>query len=455
MQQSSHEQDAELRNYLSSHGIEHVKLGVADGDGILRGKYLSRDKFLSALTKNLGFCDVVLGWDSNDQLFDNTTFTGWHTAYPDATVRVLPATGREIPFEPKTALFLGEFTGRAESVCPRGTLRRVLERAAGMGYEVNAAAEFEFFLFEETPQSVREKGYRQLKTMTPGSFGYSVLRASVHSDLYHELLNLGQTMRFPIEGLHTETGPGVLEAALIYSEALEAADRAVLFKTFAKVLAQRHGLMATFMAKWSNAVPGQSGHLHISLRGSDGQSVFHDPGKPHEMSDAMRWFVGGQQALMPELLSMIACTVNSYSRLVPGYWAPTSATWGIENRTTALRVIRGGPTSQRVEYRIAAADINPYIALAAAIGSGLWGIEQRIEPDAAIEGNAYQQDHPPNRQLPATLYQAAERLALSKPARALFGDAFVEHHAATRQWEEREFRKAVTDWELARYFEII
>jgi len=228
MQQSSHEQDAELRNYLSSHGIEHVKLGVADGDGILRGKYLSRDKFLSALTKNLGFCDVVLGWDSNDQLFDNTTFTGWHTAYPDATVRVLPATGREIPFEPKTALFLGEFTGRAESVCPRGTLRRVLERAAGMGYEVNAAAEFEFFLFEETPQSVREKGYRQLKTMTPGAFGYSVLRSSVHSDLYHELLDLGQTMRFPIEGLHTETGPGVLEAALTYCDALEAADRAAL-----------------------------------------------------------------------------------------------------------------------------------------------------------------------------------------------------------------------------------
>jgi glutamine synthetase len=455
MKQSSHEQDAELGNYLTSHGIEHVKIAVADGDGILRGKYLSRDKFLSALAKNLGFCDVILGWDSNDQLYDNTRFTGWHTAYPDATVRVLAETRREIPFEPKTALFLGEFAGRAESVCPRGTLRRVLERAATMGYAVNAAAEFEFFLFEETPQSVREKGYRQLTTMTPGSFGYSVLRASVHADLYHELLDLGQTMRFPIEGLHTETGPGVLEAALTYCEALEAADRAVLFKTFAKVLAQRHGLMATFMAKWSNAVPGQSGHLHVSLRGSDGQSVFHDPGKPYEMSDAMRWFVGGQQALMPELLSMVACTVNSYSRLVPGFWAPTSATWGIENRTTALRVIRGGPASQRIEYRIAAADINPYIALAAAIGSGLWGIEQRIEPDAAIEGNAYQQDHAPHRRLPATLYEAAERLAASAPARALFGDAFVEHHAATRQWEEREFRKAITDWELARYFEII
>jgi glutamine synthetase len=445
----------DLRTYLSDHGIEHVKIGVFDTDGILRGKYLSREKFLSALDKHLGFCDVILGWDSNDQLYDNTKFTGWHTAYPDAIVRVLPATRREIPYESKTALFLGEFAGRAESVCPRAALRRVLERATTLGYQVFAAAEFEFFLFEETPDSIRRKGYRRLKTMTPGAFGYSMLRSSVHADLYHELLDLGQSMRFPIEGLHTETGPGVLEAALAYCEALEAADRAALFKTFAKVLAQRHGLMATFMAKWSNSVPGQSGHLHISLRKPNGEGVFHDPSKPHEMSDAMRWFVGGQQALMPELLAMVAGTVNSYSRLVPGYWAPTSATWGIENRTTALRVIRGGPSSQRVEYRIAAADINPYIALAAAIGAGLWGIEHRIEPDAAIEGNAYDREHAPQRRLPATLYEAADRLAGSKPARSLFGDEFVEHYAATRQWEEREFRKAITDWELARYFEII
>ncbi|MGA9025682.1 MAG: glutamine synthetase family protein [Steroidobacteraceae bacterium] len=449
------ENAVDTATFLSDRGIEHVKIGVFDGDGIMRGKYLSRDKFLSALDKGIGFCDVILGWDSNDQLFDNVKYTGWHTAYPDAAVRILPATRREIPYEPKTALFLGEFAGGAEAICPRGTLRRVLERAAGLGYAVSAAAEFEFFMFEETSQSVRDKGYRHLKTMTPGSFGYSVLRSSVYAELYAEILALGQNMRFPIEGLHTETGPGVLEAALTYCEALEAADRAALFKTFMKVLAQRRGLMATFMAKWSNSVPGQSGHLHISLRNSDGASVFHDPTKPHDMSDAMRWFVGGQQALMPELLAMIACTVNSYSRLVPGFWAPTSATWGIENRTTALRVIRGGASGQRVEYRIAAADINPYIALAAAIGSGLWGIEHRIEPDAPIEGNAYDRSHPARRRLPATLSEAAGRLAASKAARALFGDAFVEHHAATREWEEREFRKAITDWELARYFEII
>jgi glutamine synthetase len=455
MPQSTPEQKAAISAMLIERGIEHVKVGVFDGDAILRGKYIHRDKFLAALDKGLAFCDVVLGWDSNDQLIDNVKFTGWHTAFPDAPVRILPATCRDIPFEPKTALFLCEFAGRAEPVCPRATLRRVLARAAAMGYGVSAAAEFEFFIFAETPDSVRDKGYRDLKPMTPGFFGYSVLRNSVHSGLYQELLDLSEAMRFPIEGLHTETGPGVLEAALCHCEALEAADRAALFKTYTKVLAQRHGLMATFMAKWSNKYPGQSGHLHMSLQKNDGKSVFHDSSKPHDMSDAMRWFVGGQQALMPELLAMVAPTVNSYSRLVPGYWAPTSATWGVENRTTALRVIRGGPSSQRVEYRIAAADINPYLALAAAIGSGLWGIERRIEPDAPIAANAYALEHAPERHLPGTLHEAALRLAGSGAARELFGAEFVEHHAATRQWEEREFRKAITDWELSRYFEII
>ncbi len=352
--------------------------------------------------------------------------------------------------------FLCEFAEAAEAVCPRAALRRVLDRAAGMGYRVSAAAEFEFFMFEETPDSVRAKGFRDLKTMTPGYFGYSALRSSVHSEFYHQLLDLAEAMRFPIEGLHTETGPGVMEAAIQHTEALEAADRAALFKTFTKVLAQRNGLMATFMAKWSKDWPGQSGHLHVSLtKAKGGAAIFHDPKQPHSMSKEMRWFVGGQQALMPELLAMVASTVNSYSRLIPGFWAPTSASWGVENRTTALRVIPGGPKSQRVEYRIAAADINPYVALAAAIGSGLWGIEHRIEPDAAVEGNAYDATFPAKRKLPRMLSEAAEWLRKSKAAHELFGKDFVEHYAASRNWEEREFRRAITDWELARYFEII
>jgi glutamine synthetase len=169
----------------------------------------------------------------------------------------------------------------------------------------------------------------------------------------------------------------------------------------------------------------------------------------------MRWFVGGQQALMPELLAMVAPTVNSYSRLIPGFWAPTDATWGVENRTCALRVIPGSPTSQRVEYRVAAADINPYLAIAAALGSGLWGVENCIEPDPPIQGNAYATPHSPERALPRSLSEAADRLEQSKAARDLFGDVFVNHYAMSRQWEEREFRRAITDWELARYFEII
>jgi len=447
---------AQARAIVTERELQHVKVGVFDNDGILRGKYMGREKFFSALDKGFGFCDVVLGWDSNDQLYDNVSYIGWHTAYPDAPVRVLPSTCRDLPLEGNMLLFLAEFAEGAEAVCPRGALRKVLGRAAEMGYKVNAAAEFEFFMFEETPDSVRTKGYRDLKTMTPGFFGYSALRSSVHAEFYHQLLDLCEAMRIPIEGLHTETGPGVLEAAIQYSEALEAADRAALFKTFTKVLAQRNGMMATFMAKWSKDWPGQSGHLHVSLgKAKGGASVFHDAKKPHGMSNEMRWFVGGQQALMPELLAMVACTVNSYSRLIPGFWAPTAAAWGVENRTTALRVIPGGPKSQRVEYRIAAADINPYVALAAAIGSGLWGIEHRIEPGPPIEGNAYSKTFSARRQLPRTLAEAAEWLRKSKPAHALFGQAFVEHYAASRDWEEREFRRAITDWELARYFEII
>jgi glutamine synthetase len=447
--------NAQARAIVEERGLSHVKVGVFDNDGVLRGKYLEREKFFAALASGMGFCDVVLGWDSNDQQYDNITFTGWHTAFPDAPIRLLPETCRALPLEGSMLLFLAEFAGNAEAVCPRAALRRVLKRAADMGYGACAAAEYEFFVFNETPASVRAKHYRDLTNMTPGYFGYSMLRSCVHAELYEALLKLAADMRMPIEGLHAETGPGVIEAALHYTEALEAADRAALFKTFVKVLAQRRGLMATFMAKWSEQLPGQSGHLHVSLTRKSGSSVFYDQAAAHTMSEEMRWFVGGQQALMPELLAMVASTVNSYSRLVPGFWAPTSATWGIENRTCALRVIHGGPKSQRVEYRIAAADINPYLAIAAAIGSGLWGIEHHIEPDEPITGNAYDKKLPAKRQLPRTLSEAAERFAHSKAAQELFGAPFVEHFAASRQWEERQFRRAVTDWELARYFEII
>ncbi|MCW8385254.1 glutamine synthetase [Fluoribacter dumoffii] len=446
----------DAKQIVEERQLSHVKVGLFDVDGVMLGKYMSRNKFFSALENGFSFCDVILGWDSKDKLYDNGKYTGWHTGYPDTSVRILPETCRNLVFEENQLLFMAEFSGEAEKLCPRALLRRVVNKADAMGFDVYAALEYEFFMFDETPDTIRSKGYRDLKPMTPDFFGYSIIRNTVHADLYHQILNMSESMDFPIEGLHAETGPGVIEAALAVDKATEAGDKAALFKTFMKVLAQRNNKLATFMAKWSPDYPGQSGHIHLSLRFKNGrESAFYDPTMNHNMSKIQRHFVAGQQKLMPEFLAMVSPTVNSFSRLIPGYWAPTDATWGVENRTTALRVIPGNEKSQRVEYRLGSADSNPYLALAAALGSGLYGIEHELEPYPEIRGNSYSQPHQPELALPQTLWEAAARLRKSKPAQTLFGEPFVEHFAASREWEEREFRRHVTDWELDRYFEII
>ena len=209
------------------------------------------------------------------------------------------------------------------------------------------------------------------------------------------------------------------------------------------------------MAKWSNDWPGQSGHLHISLTDRAGNSAFYDPEDQFGMSKTMKHFVAGCQHLLPQVLCMVAPTINSFSRLVPGAWAPTDATWGVDNRTCALRVIPGTASSQRLEYRLCAADVNPYVALSAVLASGLYGIEHELPLSEPLMGNAYTQEIPEGLTLPTTLWDAAQALKKSQAAREMLGDAFVEHYASTREWEEREFRKAITDWELRRYFEII
>lgn len=445
----------DARRIVEERGLRHVKVGVFDIDGILRGKYMSKAKFFSALDHGFGFCDVVLGWDSRDQLYDNVEYTGWHTGYPDAPTRIIPDSCRDLPFEDNQLFFLAEFDQQAELLCPRGLLRRVIAQAKDMGFDALGSLEYEFFVFNETRDSIRKKKYQNLKPIAPGYFGYSVLRNSVDSEIYHQIMDISEAMDFPLEGLHEETGPGVLEAAITVDDVEKAGDKAALFKTFVKVIAQRNNMLATFMAKWSPDWPGQSGHIHLSLKDEQGKAVFHDADNEHNISETMRYFIGGQQKLMPALLSMIAPTVNSYTRLIPGFWAPTTASWGVENRTCALRVIPGSEKSQRVEYRIGASDANPYLALSAALASGLWGIKNKVEPTAPITGNAYDQDFSEELQLPTTLWDAAQRLKNSDVAEELFGEAFVNHYAASREWEEREFRKHITDWEMERYFEII
>jgi len=259
--------------------------------------------------------------------------------------------------------------------------------------------------------------------------------------------------RIPIEGLHTETGPGVYEAALVFSEALEAADRAILFKTGAKEIGSRFGIMPSFMAKWSAQYPGCSGHIHQSM--SDGKkNLFYDAKGTHGMSKLFESYLAGQVDAAMQFAPMFWPTINSYKRLVDGFWAPVKPTWGVDNRTASFRVIAGSPKSTRLETRCPGADVNPYLAMAAVLAAGLHGVEKNLKLTAKpITGtNQGAEDIP---RAPRTLIETTRIFRESAVARDWFGDEFVDHFAATREWEWRQWLDGVTDWELKRYFEII
>ena len=457
----------EIKLALQQNGVEYVKVAITDIDGVLRGKYMHVDKFLKSIESGYGFCDVIFGWDSSDALYEfkvsdeQNLFTGWHTGFPDQTVKILLDSKRTIPFEKNTPFFLSEL--KDGEVCPRSVLKKVLRLLRESGLKGKSALEYEFFLFNESPISVRDKGFKNLSNFTPGMFGYSLLRSSVHSDLYQEILKMSSVMDFPLESLHTETGPGVLEAAIGVDEALNSADKAVLFKTFMKVLAQRKNLMATFMAKWSEKYPGQSGHIHCSLVDLENKPVFWNEGGGG-MSELMINFLGGLQKYSREFMAMIAPTTNSYKRLCVGAWAPINMTWAKENRTTGFRVIEGSPDSQRIENRLAGADANPYLALAATFAAGFLGIKERLQPTEPTSGEAYTMKTEEAYKVPSTLLEAAELFKKSQAARSIWGDQFVDHFSASRIWEYEQFLKnkplfekeqTISSWELERYFEII
>ena len=457
----------EIKLALQQNGAEYVKVAITDLDGVLRGKYMHVDKFLKSIESGYGFCDVIFGWDSSDALYEfkvsdeQNLFTGWHTGFPDQTVKILLDSKRTIPFEKNTPFFLSEL--KDGEVCPRSVLKKVLRLLRESGLKGKSALEYEFFLFNESPISVRDKKFKNLSNFTPGMFGYSLLRSSVHSDLYQEILKMSSVMDFPLESLHTETGPGVLEAAIGVDEALNSADKAVLFKTFMKVLAQRKNLMATFMAKWSEKYPGQSGHIHCSLVDLENKPVFWNEGGGG-MSELMINFLGGLQKYSREFMAMIAPTTNSYKRLCVGAWAPINMTWAKENRTTGFRVIEGSPDSQRIENRLAGADANPYLALAATFAAGFLGIKERLQPTEPTSGEAYTMKTEEAYKVPNTLLEAAELFKNSQAARSVWGDQFVDHFSASRIWEYEQFLKnkplfekeqTISSWELERYFEII
>ncbi|MEK6628927.1 MAG: glutamine synthetase [Bdellovibrionota bacterium] len=456
--------ESSMQNKIAAYrkaGINKVKLAITDTDGVLRGKYLSLDKFESMLSSTGGFCDCVFGWDVADVLYDNAKFTGWHTAYPDALYRIDFSTERMLPDE-NIPFFLADFVGNdgksPHAICPRNLLKRVLKNVNDMGYGANLAFEYEFFLFDETPHSVREKNYRNLKSLTPGMFGYSVIRNSSQSEMFQGLMDYCEKMNIELEALHCETGPGVLEVAIKYDSALSSCDKANLFKTFSKVYFQKRNIMATFMARWNVALPGLGGHMHQSIYDlKSNKNLFYDANQKYNMSPLMQSYLAGQMKYLKAFLVMCAPTINSYTRLVKGFWAPTTVAWGVENRTTALRVIPGTEKSQRVEFRVGGADANPYLAAAAMLGAGMLGIRENLKLSPPVSGNAYavQDQLSEEFQLASNLTDSVNNFEKSAAARELFGAEFVEHFVASRKWEVREYEKAVTDWQMQRYFEII
>lgn len=448
----------EIIQYVKDHPSGKVKIAYADIDGILRGKYISTEKFLAGMDGMMSFCDVIFGWDAADAAYDNIKFTGWHTGYPDCASRIDLATFRKIPWENDLPFFLGELIdGKKDPlyVCPRQLLKKVLNDAEKMGYTPYFSQEFEWYNFAETPQTVQDKQFRQLTPLTPGMFGYSILRSSLENVFFTDLFELLKKFDVPLDGLHTETGPGTYEAAIAYAKLPEAGDRAILFKTAVKEIAYRHGIMASFMAKVNENLPGCGGHLHQSLWDrSSKKNLFHEEKDKLRISPLMRQYIAGQLHCLPHILPLFAPTVNSYKRLVEGAWAPTTLTWGIDNRTVALRVLNNSSSACRLETRVVGADVNPYLAMAAALAAGLYGIKNKLKlSQPATAGNGYEDFS--NGKLPRTLDEATQAMKRSAIAKEILGAEFTEHFTLTREWEWRQHLKAVTDWEYKRYFEII
>lgn len=447
----------EIVKHIKELDSQSIKFAVTDIDGVLRGKLISKEKFLKSLKNGIGFCNVIFGWDINDSTYNNPSVSGWETGYPDSIATIDIETFREIPWDDHKPFFLGDFQHSKElkSVCPRTLLKFITKQANDLGYLPKFSNEFEWFNFMESPQSLNQKNYIDPTPLTPGMFGYSILRSSQYSYFANELFESLWEFGIPIEGMHTETGPGVYEACVEYDDILKAADKAVLLKSSVKEIAFREGIMASFMAKWNKELPGCSAHVHQSLWNKDGsKNLFYDSSKENKMSELLESYLAGQLLCLPHILPMYAPTVNSYKRFVEGSWAPTTASWGIDNRTTAFRVINSSDNAMRLENRVPGSDTNPYLTMAASLASGLYGIKNELSLDTlATKGNEYQNET--SKLLPTNLHKATKAMKESNIAIELFGKAFVDHFIKTREWEWKQYDPQQSNWELKRYFEIV
>jgi glutamine synthetase len=444
-----------LGSLIEGGTIDTVLVCFPDMQGRLIGKRVVGRYFMESGYKELHACDYLLTMDMDMEPVQGYRAASWETGYGDLVMKPDLNTIRLIPWLEATALVMADCLDHQEHIdlphAPRSILKKQVERAGKMGYLVNIGAELELYVFNESYESAREKRYRGLSAAGWYIEDYHIFQTTKEEGLIRAIRNGMEGAAIPVEFSKGEWGPGQEEINLRYAEALEMADRQTIYKNGAKEIAHQHGKAITFMAKFDYNLAGSSCHIHSSLWDRDGKtSAFFDPGRDKGMSQVFSHYVAGLLTHARAITYFLAPSVNSYKRFQSGTFAPTKAVWGGDNRTVGFRTVGTGQ-SLRIECRIPGGDANAYLAYAALIAAGLDGIEHELELEPAYEGNAYQDDS--LREVPKTLREALHELDGSKAMRAAFGDAVIEHYLHTGRWEQREYDRRVTDWELLRNFE--
>ncbi|KAF3765187.1 glutamine synthetase/guanido kinase [Cryphonectria parasitica EP155] len=457
-----------------------VKLAGVDVDGILRGKLVSKKKFLSVAKAGFGFCSVIFGWDMHDQTyFRELGISNKENGYRDLIAIPDLATFRRIPWEDNMPFFLVSFydpdTNEPLSACPRQLLKRQVDKLEANGWGAMAGAEYEFYQFKNPEGNtsaapyLRDNTTHSLPALTEGMFGYSLIRPVHNKDYYYDIFNTCEAFNCNIEGWHTESGPGVYEAALEFGEVRGMADRASLFKYVVKSVATKYAITPCFMAKPKQGLPGNSGHMHVSLVDKAGKNLLFrdtpDASAPWadiaHLSDIGRHFLAGLLEGLPDIMPLFAPTINSYKRLVENFWAPVTVSWGLEHRAASIRIIApptAKPGATRFEVRVPGADANPFFVFSAILALGIRGIEKKLEipcpPLGKGEDVGGASDQ--GQRLAKSLREAVDRFTRKESiAREVFGDEFVDHFGGTRDHEIRQWDEAVTDWEMKRYIETV
>ncbi|SFE26949.1 glutamine synthetase family protein [Roseivivax sediminis] len=443
-----------LKEEAATGEIDTVLLAMVDMQGRLMGKRFHVSNFIDHAHAETHCCNYLLATDLVMSTPDGYASTSWRKGYGDYTLRPDLSTLRRMPWLEKTALVLGDVLdhhGHAPvEHSPREMLKRQVARLAEMGFDAAMATELEFFLFEGDYRALQKDGYRNLVPFNGHNEDYCLFQTTKEEAVLRPLRNHLVAAGIPVENTKGEAEVGQQELNIRYADALGCADHHTIAKHATKEIAWQNGLSATFLPKWAADKVGSSSHVHMSLW-KDGAPAFYDADAPLGMSKTMRAFCAGLIAHAQEITFFFAPYVNSYKRFAPGTFAPTKTVWSEDNRTAGFRLCGSGSKAVRMECRIGGSDMNPYLAQAALLAAGIKGIEDGLELAPAYDGDVYESDDV--AEIPRNLRDATEALRGSAMLRAAMGDAVVDHYVRSAEWEQEEFDRAVTDWELARGFE--